>query len=93
MTVIDISQENVFPLMKVARALSKADNLNTQKILKEMTEKDTLHFPGGLMDYLATMLEDRATITPNAFFGQAKLNGSSGSIEWAVAWPKDEDFL
>tara|TARA_R100001082_G_scaffold104662_1_gene76169 strand:+ start:1969 stop:2232 length:264 start_codon:yes stop_codon:yes gene_type:complete len=44
MTVIDISQENVFPLMKVARALSKADNLNTQKILKEMTEKDTLHF-------------------------------------------------
>ena len=35
MTVIDISQENVFPLMKVARALSKADNLNTQKILKE----------------------------------------------------------
>ena len=45
------------------------------------------------MDYLATMLEDRVTITPNAFFGQAKLNGSSGSIEWAVAWPEDEDFL
>ena len=70
-------------------------NCDTELISKNDStpEKDTLHFPGGLMDYLATMLEDRVTITPNAFFGQAKLNGSSGSIEWAVAWPKDEDFL
>ena len=56
-------------------------------------EKSTLHFPGGLMDYLATILENRVTITPNAFFGRAELNGGSGTVEWAVAWPKDEDFL
>ena len=36
-------------------------------------------------------LGDRKTITPTVFFGQARLNGRSGSVEWAVAWPEDED--
>ncbi len=54
-------------------------------------ETATLHFPGGLSDYLQSTLEERATITPNTFFGQAKLNGGSGTVEWAVAWPVDED--
>jgi len=58
---------------------------------KNTPETATLHFPGGLSDYLQGTLEDRATITPNTFFGQADLNGGSGRVEWAVAWPVDED--
>ncbi|MBN06920.1 MAG: DNA topoisomerase IV subunit B [Rhodospirillaceae bacterium] len=54
-------------------------------------ESATLHFPGGLKDYLEGALGDRKTITPTVFFGQARLNGRSGSVEWAVAWPEDED--
>jgi topoisomerase-4 subunit B len=64
-------------------------------------EKATLHFPGGLGDYLATALEGRETITPSPFAGNAKLNGASGGkeagikntgkAEWALAWPRDED--
>ena len=54
-------------------------------------EQDILHFPGGLADFLATTLEDRATLTPGPFFGDAQLNGGSGKVEWAVAWPVDED--
>ena len=54
-------------------------------------EKATLHFPGGLKDYLESALDDRAAVTPTPFFGQAKLNGGSGTVEWAVAWPIDED--
>jgi len=54
-------------------------------------DKATLHFPGGLKDYLETALEERKTLTPSPFFGQAKLNGGSGTVEWAVAWPEDED--
>jgi topoisomerase IV subunit B len=49
------------------------------------------HFPGGLTDYLATTLEDRETVTETPFAGEAKLNGSGGKVEWAVAWPKDEE--
>jgi topoisomerase-4 subunit B len=54
-------------------------------------EKATLHFPGGLSDFLASELADRETIIPTPFAGEAKLNGKSGHVEWAIAWPEDGD--
>jgi topoisomerase-4 subunit B len=51
----------------------------------------TLHFPGGLADYLGGTLENRKTLTPSPFSGEAKLNGAGGKAEWAIAWPIDED--
>ncbi len=53
--------------------------------------RDVLHFPGGLSDFLNSKLEDRMTITPTPFAGRATLNGDCGRMEWAVAWPTDED--
>ena len=53
--------------------------------------KATLHFPGGLSDYLVSALGERKTITPQPFAGTSKLNGGTGKVEWAVAWPVDED--
>src|SRR5579872_199981 len=53
-----------------------------------------LHFPGGLGDFLAASLADRPLLTPRPFVGQADFQDSSGgggSVEWAVAWPEDED--
>ena len=61
---------------------------------KEKTPaQETLHFPGGISDYLASALAERKTLTPEPFTGESKLNGESGGgkVEWAVAWPKDED--
>ncbi|MGE0109194.1 MAG: DNA topoisomerase IV subunit B [Bdellovibrionales bacterium] len=49
----------------------------------------TLHFPGGLADYLSSVLEGRETITQNIFEGVADLPDNQGRVEWAVAWPKD----
>ena len=57
----------------------------------ETPEKAILHFPGGLKDYLGLTLAERRTITPTPFAGQTQLNGGSGTVEWAVAWPEDED--
>ncbi len=51
----------------------------------------TLHFPGGLADFLAEAMEGRATLTPEPFVGTASFNGEGGQGEWAVAWPEDED--
>jgi topoisomerase-4 subunit B len=51
----------------------------------------TLHFPGGLKDYLDTAIGERRTVTPTAFFGKEALSGSKGSLEWALTWPDDED--
>jgi len=51
----------------------------------------TFHFPGGLNDFLRDAIADRATLTPAPFCGTAPFPGSEGSVEWAVAWPEDED--
>ena len=53
----------------------------------------SLHFPGGLTDFLASTLAARATIAPAPFAGAARLNGDAGKVEWAVAWPADEEPL
>jgi topoisomerase-4 subunit B len=52
---------------------------------------DVLRFPGGLHDFLVSALGERETVTPTPFSGQATLNGGTGKVEWAVAWPADED--
>jgi topoisomerase-4 subunit B len=50
-----------------------------------------LHFPGGLSDYLKTTLDDRAMRTPTAFAGTGTFPEGGGQIEWAVAWPEDDE--
>jgi topoisomerase IV subunit B len=57
----------------------------------ETPSSASLHFPGGLADFLNDLLKDRKTLTDNSFFGQAKFAGESGTVEWAVSWPLDED--
>ncbi len=54
-------------------------------------EAAVLHYPGGLADYLSATLGKRHTLTPEPFAGQGTLNGESGRIEWALAWPEDEE--
>jgi len=54
-------------------------------------QSDVLHFPGGLTDFLAAALENRPTLVPKPFAGEANLNGATGKVEWAVAWPADEE--
>ena len=48
-----------------------------------------LHFPGGLTDFLKGELEDRDTLTKEAFSGSTDLPDKQGKVEWAVAWPDD----
>jgi topoisomerase IV subunit B len=50
-----------------------------------------LHFPGGVADYLHAALGNRPVLTPAPFAGEADLAGGAGRLEWAVAWPSDED--
>jgi topoisomerase-4 subunit B len=57
--------------------------------------QESLHFPGGLVDFLAATLGDNPTVTPQPFAGRAKLpDGIPGEVEWAVHWPgESEPFL
>ncbi len=56
----------------------------------EVPARETLRFPGGLHDYLASAMEDRPAYTPKPFAGTVPIEGE-GRVEWAVAWPGDED--
>jgi len=49
-----------------------------------------LHFPNGLGDFLSASLDGSAMLTPRPFQGEVALP-DGGSVEWAVAWPDDED--
>ncbi|MCP4316515.1 MAG: DNA topoisomerase IV subunit B [Hyphomicrobiales bacterium] len=50
-----------------------------------------LHFPGGIIDFLAAALGDRPTVTTAPFAGEANLPGKTGRVEWVIHWPRDED--
>ncbi len=52
--------------------------------------EETLHFPGGLADYLAGTLEDREQLTPGPFTGEVEFS-EGGRVEWAIGWPIDGD--
>ncbi|MFM2042298.1 MAG: putative topoisomerase subunit [Pseudomonadota bacterium] len=52
---------------------------------------ETLHFPNGLLDYLTAALKDRGTVTPTPFAGQAPFPNDAGRVEWAIAWPEDDE--
>jgi topoisomerase-4 subunit B len=53
--------------------------------------RDALQFPEGLLDYLATTLDGRPCLTPRPFAGLVDFPDGAGTVEWAVAWPEDED--
>ncbi|MFO0456709.1 MAG: DNA topoisomerase IV subunit B [Alphaproteobacteria bacterium] len=53
---------------------------------------ETIHFPGGLADYLTQELAGQAIVTSEFFSGEADLADGKGRVEWAIAWPQaDED--
>ena len=60
----------------------------------ETPAEATLHFPGGLGDFLASAIEGKATVTPTPFAGTAEFPDSAGRCEWAIAWLEaGEGFL
>ena len=58
---------------------------------KETPEQATLHFPGGLKDFLEERLEGTTRVVDEIFAGKVKKEGGHGSVEWAVAWFGGED--
>ena len=50
-----------------------------------------LHFPDGLKDFLSASLGKRKTLVPEPFAGEASFPDGQGRVEWAVAWPADEE--
>ncbi len=56
--------------------------------------EDTLKFPGGLLDFLRSEVEEHDTVTPREFFGKLENRDGKGAVEWAVTWtPQIDPFV
>ncbi|MCH8323231.1 MAG: DNA topoisomerase IV subunit B [Proteobacteria bacterium] len=53
----------------------------------------TLHFPGGLAEYLDETLKDKVATVAESFAGRATFSGRQGKVEWAVKWLKFDDGM
>ncbi|MFC3693821.1 DNA topoisomerase IV subunit B [Chenggangzhangella methanolivorans] len=53
-------------------------------------ERATLHFPGGLKEFLGVSLNERS-LAAEIFAGSHNRAGGHGGVEWAVAWTDDGD--
>ncbi|HYF06581.1 MAG TPA: DNA topoisomerase IV subunit B [Acetobacteraceae bacterium] len=52
----------------------------------ETPAQAVLHFPGGLSDFLAGAIENRAQVVPAPFAGEAEFPEEAGRCEWAITW-------
>jgi topoisomerase IV subunit B len=57
----------------------------------EVPAREVFHFPAGLEDFLKATLAERACVSELPFVGQAELGNGGGRVEWAIAWPLDEE--
>ncbi len=57
----------------------------------DVPEKDTIHFPNGLQDFLSASLENAETVTTAPFTGNVNFNEEVGRAEWAIAWSPDSE--
>ncbi|MCC3306157.1 DNA topoisomerase IV subunit B [Sneathiella sp. HT1-7] len=59
-----------------------------EELIKDETPAEaTLHFPGGLRDFLNASLDGIKSVTPEPFAGRVELDNDRGRVEWAIAWP------
>ena len=57
----------------------------------ETPSQATLHFPGGLSDFLAAAVENRSAVIPAPWAGEASFPQGAGRAEWAVTWLEQGD--
>jgi topoisomerase IV subunit B len=65
---------------KTAESLLKGDDTTPASA--------TMHFPGGLSDFLTESLAERRMVIDEHFSGTATFADKGGQVEWAVGWPQ-----
>jgi topoisomerase-4 subunit B len=89
--------EKIYKLIRAKAYLFRGVEIRwkcTPELLSEASvipAEETIHFPGGLGDYLAQELAGRAIVTSEVFSGEADLADGKGRVEWAIAWPRGEE--
>ncbi len=56
-------------------------------------QKEEIHFPNGISDYLKSKLSERDLIVPELFAGDIKVDNEGTKLEWVIAWSDNEPFI
>lgn len=59
----------------------------------KVPKKCTIHFPGGLKDYLTSRMKNSPVIVNEIFCGETNSSADQIKIEWAIAWHEGENFI
>lgn len=62
-----------------------------EKLQGTTPAEESIRFPGGLKDYLTHLTADTTCVTQSFFTGENTLPEGQGRLEWAIAWPQDEE--
>jgi topoisomerase-4 subunit B len=54
--------------------------------LHDIPERDTFRFPGGLRDYLHSLIEGTPQLTDDIFAGKVTSKEGPEAVEWAITW-------
>ncbi len=54
-------------------------------------ERDIIHYPNGLKDYIGTISADSELVTNEVFHNKASFADAIGTVEWALIWCQDND--
>ncbi|ONG48667.1 DNA topoisomerase IV subunit B [Pseudoroseomonas deserti] len=69
-------------------------NCDPALVKDDTPSQATLHFPGGLSDFLAAAVQGANLVIPNAWAGEATFPQGAGRAEWAITWiERGEGFL
>lgn len=82
------SRASLFKGVEIRWKCAESLLTNDDKTPKEAT----LHFPGGLADYLKFHLNGQAMLTSSSFSGEASFPNGEGRAEWAIAWTNTNDL-
>lgn len=63
------------------------------ELCAEVPENAILLFPGGLTDYILSVIKKNGLISETLFSGKIKKRGEHGAVEWAIAWNINENFI
>ena len=85
----------IYELAKSKAYLHKGIEIDWQCFLADdkVPSKCTIHFPGGLKDYLNSRIKNNAVIGNEIFCGETNSSADQIKIEWAMAWQESEGFV
>jgi topoisomerase-4 subunit B len=93
---LSFKPSTLFKMVRAKAYLFKGVEINwscSSSLLQDdkVPSEAKLHYPQGLSDYLKDIVGNRPCVTEDFFAGDASFSGTTGRVEWSVAWPVEED--